>query len=90
MPEVAYHRAFVDEQAVENLVAALFERFALPDEFAGIGDDAAADCERLDIVFDYARGQQVQFDSAGGVAGICAAVYFYDYRGDVFSACFGL
>lgn len=90
VPEVAYHRALVYEQAVENPVSARLERLALPKEFARVGDHAAAYGERLHVVFYHSCGQEVELYSARGVPGIRAAVHFQDNRGDVPPAATGL
>ena len=89
MTEVAYHCALVYEQAAENRVSSRLEGFALPEEFARVGDHAAADGERLHVAFYHAGGQEVELYSARGMPGIRAAVHFQDNRGDVLPAALG-
>jgi hypothetical protein len=64
--EVGHHGALVDDEAGEDGVALLFERFRLPPELARVGDDAAADAEVRGVLHHDTGGQEVELHAAGG------------------------
>ena len=56
----------------------MFEWLCFPPDFSWIGDDTGADAKIRRVADDDAGGQEVQFDAAGGVAGVGAAVDLKD------------
>lgn len=87
---VAEHRALVDAQARINRNVHLFERARFPVEFARVGNDTGTDGEHGNILFDHARGKQIELEPADGVPGIGAAVHFHNDGNDPALAGFGL
>jgi len=79
--EVGDHGALVDGETTDHRVAFGLEGGGFPPDFAGIGDDAAADGEVGDVFFDDAGRQEVEFYAGGGVAGIGATVNL-EHRGN--------
>src|SRR5215213_8434175 len=59
-------------------MALFFQRLRFPPDLSRVCDYTATDAQMRGITHDHARREQVEFDAAGRMAGIGAAVEFED------------
>lgn len=78
MRDVGDHGLLVDRDARADVVAFVVHGDHFPEKFAWIGNDAGTDSEVFDRAFDDTSREEVELETAGGMAGVGAAVDFDD------------